>query len=183
MNTLRAFFAITFTGKTQTKLASLLNQLKQQYHHHDIRWTDLNNLHITLQFIPHLNPNHIDELVRQINTLPTPFSIQFGEVELFPSIEKPKFISLHVEPNDLLAGLAKQLSKPLQTLGYAVETLPFRGHITLGRIRGPKPTKEEMKQSTLPDLPSFSVQELVLLESKPDSDSSRYFPLAHFKLS
>lgn len=183
MKTIRAFFAISFTGKTQAALSSLLDQLKQQYHHYDIRWIDLNNLHITLQFIPHLNPDHIDELVRQARILSAPFTIQFGEIELFPSIEKPKYISMQVQPNDLLAGLAKELSRPLQILGYAVETRPFRGHVTLGRIRGPSPTKEEMEQIARPDLPSFSIQELILLESRADSEGSQYIPLAHVKLS
>jgi 2'-5' RNA ligase len=85
---------------------------------------------------------------------------------------------------DQLQSLHRQLDTNLHTLGFAKETRGFNPHLTLGRVKSLKNVAAVTAKLLMADLPamSFSVSELVVMQSQLHPAGSIYTPLAHCQL-
>lgn len=185
MKTIRAFFAITLAQVAQDAMSTVLTTLKQSIPSEAVRWTEINNLHITLQFLPRIQPNQVAELVKSLSgeLQNTPaFLLDWGNITLFPNLSHPRIIALEVEPSSSLEQLATTIKHKISALGYPVETRPFRGHLTLGRLRNTVVKQAILKQIKVSLIPSTTVSELYLFESKSNKEGSNYLSLAQFSL-
>ncbi|MFT4057921.1 MAG: RNA 2',3'-cyclic phosphodiesterase [Legionella sp.] len=186
MHSLRVFFAITPPKLIQPLLVKTLASLRKAFPEQALKWMQPENLHITLQFIGNIPQIQITELIHQVqlafkNTSALP--LQLGQLEWFPSLEQRKLLSLTVEPQDLLRMLSSTLRQILIDLNLGPETLPFRGHMTLGRIVQPSLCLKRLETQTIPSIPEVLIDTIHLLESRSDNSGSNYHPLAEFKLT
>ncbi|CAM2888189.1 RNA ligase/cyclic nucleotide phosphodiesterase [Legionella steigerwaltii] len=186
MHPLRVFFAINFPNKTQGKLSSCLHSLQETISSDYIRWVQVEKMHITLQFLGNLPPEQLISVIEQVHTtiknLPT-FQLELGHWEWFPTSRHPKVLALSVQPQATLAALSDAIGSALIALNIPVETRPFRGHLTLGRVIRHKVPHELLETIKMPIIPPIAVGKIYLIESRPEKGKQNYYPLAEFKLA
>lgn len=172
-------------GSSHLLLSATMAALKKSIPAHSIVWNAVNNLHVTLQFLNGLQQKHtsalIDHVRSQLKNMPA-FQLKLGDLEMFPTLEHPRIISLTVEPQAVLMELSNTIGQAISALGYPVESRLFQGHITFGRLHHYKPKAALLSQIHLPDIPAITIDKVYLVESKPDQKGSNYHILAQFDL-
>lgn len=175
---LRAFFGIRMPEETIQQLRDVLEQLKN---FPDLRVTLPENLHITLQFIDRLDPEHIPMLT-QIMTEKlanvSAFNLILQNLVLFPNETHPRVISLDTAQSDSLQRLASKVGSGLLKMKYTLEKRLYRPHLTLARIKDYKKIHLPVwnRQIIVP------VKEIILFHSEPTPDKSVYLPLQAISL-
>ncbi len=75
------------------------------------------------------------------------------------------------------------IGQGIESAGYKVETRPFRGHMTLGRFKtSQKNVLNFLSDAQAPDLGKIEISEVVLFQSEPHPEGSRYIPLHRIAL-
>lgn len=185
-NNIRAFFAIKPPPLMYNFLESLLKTLIHADQKHFIKWIDVEKLHITLQFIKSIQREDIDLLIELVNSRlksNTAFQLEFDQLEWFPALYRPRVLSLRVGPQVVLKTLAATLGQALIDLNYPVETRPFRGHLSLGRLAYSRTPVASISRIKLSDSPVVEINEVHLIESQLGKGKTLYLPLAQFKLT
>ena len=167
-------------------LENILNILKRSAPEHSIRWINRENLHITLQFLKKIEPEDVNPLIEQVRTElknTRAFQLELHHLEWFPEPRDPKILSLAVGPQDILRTLSATIGHAINALNYPVESRPFRGHMSIGRLPYRRPQSASLSTIKLPVIPPAFINELYLIESKPNNGPTSYYPLAQFNLS
>jgi 2'-5' RNA ligase len=166
----------------------LIGVLKKKSKSHAIRWTKIENLHITLQFLAEVKTEHLSSLIEhvrsQVEGVLNSTSIAFGQIHLFPNPFRPRVIVLDIVPQEELARMSELIGQGIKLTGYEIENRPFRAHLTLGRIKQPQDVDLGFlsEKNTLPQLESVDVREVALFRSEPQSDGSTYSVLEKITL-
>ena len=84
------------------------------------------------------------------------------------------------EGTSALARLARKLDAAGVGAGAPRERRPFRAHLTAGRLREPR--RVAVDRFPAPAAAGFSVEEVVLYESRLSSSGTSYVPLARLPL-
>lgn len=182
---IRGFFAIKLPKEIIDLVSETITNLKKMYKRQPIRWIKQEHLHITLQFLETIEMKDIDLLIEQVRnevSKTKSFLMNLNQLELFPGPYKPQVISFNLVPHDKLADLAQAIGRGIQSSGYAIETRPFRGHLTVARIKS-EGTQFELDNRIIPTFPEFWVKEITLVKSMPTQEGSNYFLLETFNLS
>lgn len=183
---IRVFFAIELPEKTKKSLSRFISLLKKTAKTNAIRWTKPENLHITLQFLAEVQIEHLPKLsanVRQNLALGSKkLSINLNTVHLFPNPFRPRVIVLDLMPQEELAILASLIGEGIKASDYPVESRPFRGHLTLGRIKYPVSNLNFLSEIKVPEWEKIGVEEIVLFRSEPKPEGSSYTPLERIVL-
>lgn len=149
-----------------------------------IHWTNLPNLHVTLQFLREFRLDHLSQLVEKVENelqnIPA-FRLELGNPQLFPSLKHPRVIALQAGPHEDLAKIAQKIGLAISALHYPLAREEYCGHLTLGRIH--RNTRfNSLEHLELPTIPSVRISEICLFESKSGYKKQIYIPLAYFKL-
>ncbi|OGT37783.1 MAG: 2'-5' RNA ligase [Gammaproteobacteria bacterium RIFCSPHIGHO2_12_FULL_37_14] len=153
--------------------------LKKKSKTNAIRWSILENLHITLQFLPEVHSEHLDRLIQnvrdQLQDKVKSVKLIFDGLELFPNPYRPRVIVLKVISQENLTQLSALIGHGIKASNYELEQRPFRAHLTLGRIKHP----HDINLNFLADCRNFSVEamdinEVILFRSEPLPEGSRY---------
>lgn len=134
---IRAFLAIEFGAELQLALHGWMMRLKKKDTYHFVRWTKLENLHLTMRFLGNQPETALDKLRSLLEERLVeidPFSIGLTSLGVFPSIRKAQVIWIGVSAPPALVDTASILRKCCIDAGMGVEDKPFSPHITLGRV-------------------------------------------------
>lgn len=108
----------------------------------DVRWTAVENMHMTIRFLGDISPEEIVPVVRQIRRAAdgVPCArVAIKGVGAFPSLDDPRVIIARVEGDTRpLQTLFANLQESLKTLGFRPEPRPLELHVTLGYVKGDK---------------------------------------------
>ncbi len=105
------------------------------------RWVKTENLHLTLKFIgayPEEDVGVLSNELRETGGRCAPFEAALGGCGAFPSPGKARIIWVGMTRG--VAGaeaVARKLDARLDKVGIAREGRPFRGHITIARLKQP----------------------------------------------
>ena len=176
---IRAFFGISLTPKVIQQLmrdfASLQRTLQG-----NAQPIDSALLHITVKFLNTIDARSLAmlaDIANDIAATSSPFELQLKKITSFPRVG-PKVIAAYLVPHPELLRLHTELDESAEKVGIVSESRRYRPHITLGKLKSIPSYVEtiECLDVTIP------VTELVLYESKPGPEGSRYIPLRRFKL-
>lgn len=184
MTNIRAFFAIDLPDSQKQQIETVIKLLRAYISNPQIRWTQPNNLHITLQFLAQIKESDLPVLTQQVQKtiqLIRPFDLLFDQLEWFPSHHHPRIISFAFSPSDALTQLVKTIGEGILATGYSIETRPFRGHLTLARV--PLLKKNISLPDTKTKIKKIHVDTVTLYQSTPNKMGSNYIPLQHFRLT
>ena len=188
METLRLFVAVPATDAVREAAGAAVGALRG---HGDVRWTAIENLHLTLKFLGETPAEKVPEIreaiAKKANGF-SPFVLQSGGVGAFPNPRKPQIVWLAVEgETGVLAQLAGEIDRAVQPLGFDLEKRPFRAHVTIGRVRSPRGLPELARRlqhaagETVGPV-EWPVEGLHLVRSVLRPAGSEYTTLHHFPL-
>jgi RNA 2',3'-cyclic 3'-phosphodiesterase len=105
-----------------------------------LRWINPKNIHLTLRFLGEIDPadlGTLKEAVEKSAAGTAPFELALSKAGFFGSKRNPRVIWLGLEEQPLLKNLARDLEDSLHQAGFGRADKPFRGHLTLARIKRP----------------------------------------------
>lgn len=184
----RVFFAVDLNRSVKEQIASLITTMKKQAKSNAIRWCKPDNLHVTLQFLAEIPqealPTLISNVRAQLNYPMEAIQINFLKPSLFPNPFRPRVIALELQSHTQLGFLAQQIGKGILATHFDTEDRPFRGHLSLGRIKYINGDNLSfLSHIELPAIDPIFVEEVVLFRSEPHPDGSHYTPLERIKLN
>ena len=180
---MRLFTAINLPDEMIWKLERLLSVLRPEAL---IKWSPLDNLHITTKFIGEWPADRVPEIENiLLELLPRqPFSIELRELGWFPNERSPRVLWAGVHASTDLTELAHATEQCLSRLGIPAEGRPFAPHLTLARIKNPVPLnalRAKVQELQPAAMGSFEVKEFHLFRSDPGSHASIYRKLQAFQ--
>jgi RNA 2',3'-cyclic 3'-phosphodiesterase len=182
VESVRAFFAVELGEAARREVAELARRLAGEAGGDGVRWIPWESYHVTLRFLGETPPERLGELVACVGRETArcvPFTLQLGGLHAFPNPRRARIVVLDVEPadparEDALEALAAAVERGTVAAGFRPEPRPFRGHVTLGRVR-PGRRAPPLDGSCAPE--PFRVERIVLFRSDLGGDGARYTPL------
>ncbi len=153
-----------------------------------IKWTDMEQSHITLKFLGQTDEELIPQIEQElaqiaIHTQPT--TVKMQSIGVFPNMRRPRVLWLGLEENQILTQLASDIDLAMSGLGFQREERDFRPHITLGRIKF-LPDRQALEHIIdkysgyyFQDIP---VRQIILYQSELMPQGPVYTALARFDL-
>lgn len=176
---IRIFFAVDLPADIKEQIGQFIGVLKKKARSHSIRWSRPENLHVTLQFLAEVKTEHLSQVIACVrNQLAVSLkhaNLHFGSLQLFPNPFRPRVIVYEINPQDDLARLSGLIGEGIKLANYAIETRPFRAHLTLGRIKQPQGLDLHfLSEVKLPSMTALRINEVVLFRSEPQPEGSHY---------
>jgi RNA 2',3'-cyclic 3'-phosphodiesterase len=185
--TIRTFIAIEIPGNIISKIRELQEGIKK--YSFKIRWVRPENIHLTLKFLGDIEAVNIDEIAEAISKTVTGYtsiSLKAKGIGVFPGIKRPRVLWVGLTgQSESLVRLQKTLDENLQTLGFPGEKRPFRGHLTMGRIKANIDVKkfgDALMAFRSFETETFTAGQLVLYKSELKPSGAVYTKLADASL-
>lgn len=138
---MRLFVAVELDDTVRAEIGRFMADLRRGGG--PVKWVEPPNLHLTLKFlgeVPDARAGEAAQIVRDCTTGVAPFRMEARGVGGFPNLKRPRVIFVGAEVERLMAHeLARRLNEEMQLLDVPSEKRPFQCHITLGRMREPRP--------------------------------------------
>lgn len=175
----RSFVAVPLPEAVQDALFATAGELAQELP--AVKWSrKARNLHVTIKFLGRVADDRLVEvavaLERAMGTEPR-FAVDVRGVGAFPSAAKANVIWVGAGDGDgRLAAVARAVEEVAAAAGVGErETRPFRGHVTLGRVKGRgADARRALDRFAERAFGQVEVTELHLYESQPGGDGSTY---------
>jgi 2'-5' RNA ligase len=151
----------------------------------EVRFTRETQIHVTLKFLGDTDPELLPRLRSALSSVRIePFEWSVRGLGFFPPRGRPRVLWAGIEDGGRLAALARRVEDAVVPLGFARERRPFRSHLTLARVRGPRGLRElEQRVAALGGSVSVALAPalaFVLYRSHLEPAGSRYERLGEF---
>jgi RNA 2',3'-cyclic 3'-phosphodiesterase len=181
---MRLFTAIDLPEDILRRLDRLLSTLRPEAL---IKWSPLDNLHVTLKFIGEWPAERALEIENALSTLVprSRFEVEVRDLGWFPNERSPRVLWAGVHGGPGLGQLARDTEEVLATLGIPREDRTFAPHLTLARIKNAvplNPLRAKVSELQPAAMGSFNVSSFCLYRSDPGSQASIYRKLRIFNL-
>lgn len=187
-DTIRAFVAIELPHRVIVSIAEIQSRLKA--YGFNIRWVRPENIHLTIKFLGNIAAETVAPVCEAVSNAVSdyePLSLEAGGVGVFPHMRRPRVVWIGITGrNTGLQALQKRVDAELAAMGFAKERRPFKGHLTLGRVKGDVPLKqlqEALHACGHDHGGSFAATELVLFKSDLKPTGAEYTKLCQMKIS
>jgi 2'-5' RNA ligase len=104
----------------------------------------------------------------------------------FPSLGRPRVLWVGIARGVAeIAALAAAVDRATAGLGFPPESRPFRGHLTVARVRSPRGLPalvEAVRAAGAPDFGAWTVSEVVLYESRLRPTGAVHVPVSRHAL-
>jgi len=172
---MRLFTAIDLPVEMLEKLGVFLARLRPLA---KLRWTEVQNLHITTKFIGEWPEDRVDVMKTALRGVAQvgPISISVRGVGSFPDAHSPRVFWAGVESGEALLKLARGTEQALATLGVPVETRSYSPHLTLARVKESADFGDVIPSAGNPDFGAFQASSFFLYLSA----NGKYSKLAEF---
>ncbi len=188
----RAFLAIELRENVKAALAGLLGQLERA-RVSGLRLVNPDGIHLTLKFFGDIERTQVESITGHVSRAVLshrPFTLELGEVGVFPSIRSPRVLWVGIEGDTKpLRELYRRTEDALEKLGYARDTRAFSPHLTLGRIGNRTPPVDRRRAAEALFSAEFEpgvcieVACVSLMRSILRPDGARYERLAQMPLA
>ena len=170
---LRLFAGIALDDAARDTCTNVAMRLEQ--HGFEARYESPAKLHITLAFLGNVDAERAEEIervVREVAASAASFDLTLDKLGAFPHERKPRIIYVGSrEQGPRFRDLANRLRGAYRAIGFTFEDDAV-AHVTIARV------KNQRRKSTLPPLEvhptTLTVNRLVLFESIPDRETTRY---------
>lgn len=169
-NIIRTFIAIELPEKIIYTIRKVQEEIKS--YGLKIRWVRPENIHLTLKFLGDIQEADTEKVARAISESVTDYSaisLAVKGIGVFPGIKKPRVLWLGISKQlDLLTALQQTLDEKLEAMGFPKEKRPFKGHLTLGRIKSkidPKTLHDVLKKFIQFESEPFVADKIILYKS------------------
>jgi 2'-5' RNA ligase len=180
---MRLFTAIDLPAEMLLRLERLLSALRPEAL---IKWSPLDNLHITTKFIGEWPEQRLEELHGALMGLipREEFEIEVRDLGWFPNERSPRVLWAGVQAGTALKQLMAETEERLLALGVAKEDKTANPHLTLARIKNPAPLRNlrnKVEELQPAELGTFPARHFCLFRSDPGSNASIYRKLREYR--
>lgn len=186
----RIFVAINLPGDIKKELSSY----SEKWSNLPARWTERDNLHITLEFLGHLTDEEVGDVclaVRDVAERHNSFSLNLNKISYSTNKKgdkeiAPKMVWAEGERSEELADLRDDLENTLTNkISFVPENKSFAPHITLARIsswgwKGINPEERPEINENIDYL--FTVESIEIMESELRKNGPIYTVLESHQL-
>jgi 2'-5' RNA ligase len=141
MSRTRTFIAVELVKPIRDQLFALQKDLS--HFARDVKWTEPENLHVTLNFLGEVGDTDLPAICRLVSDRARgfgPFHLNVEALGCFPHVRRPRVLWVGVGAGaEELVRLHDALEGPLFDLGCRREDRRFTPHVTLGRIKSTGP--------------------------------------------
>jgi len=153
-----------------------------------VRWVRDDLAHITLKFFGEVSPERLDVIAEAVEAGTRgcgAMTLRLEQLGVFPSLRRPKVLWLGVDAPTSLELLKDRVERFAEGIGFPPEGIPFRAHVTLGRVReGQRLPPGALEQSGIAARGNaFTADSVVLYESRLTSAGPEYTPRLTLSLS
>jgi 2'-5' RNA ligase len=164
---MRLFFAIFPDENLKTELVALQQKIQTQFPQLSIKWSQPENLHLTLRFLGEID----NEKAQHLQAIEMPqhhsFNLALEKLKPFSSAKQPRSLVITLALSSALAKLMQSIDQVISQAQLPLEQRPYIPHITLGKIKNNNTVKmPEMTALQLPSLPALKVKEIILVHSE-----------------
>lgn len=136
-DTIRTFIAVEIPENVISSIRDIQQDLKA--YGVDIRWIRPENIHLTLKFLGDVQAADIENISGVMSGTAegvSSISLQAKGIGVFPGVKRPRILWVGLTGQlELLSRLQKSLDANLKGIGFPTEKRPFKGHLTIGRIK------------------------------------------------
>jgi RNA 2',3'-cyclic 3'-phosphodiesterase len=180
---MRLFTAIELPNEILIRLDRLLALLRPEAL---LKWSPLDNLHLTTKFIGEWPEARLEELVTALKEIPArqPFQAALKHLSWLPNETSPRALVLGVQSGEELPRLARETEARLSKMGIQKEERAFRPHVTLARIKSRVPLgglHDKIDELEPASIGSLTVDAFCLYRSDPGSQGSLYRKLHSYR--
>jgi 2'-5' RNA ligase len=184
---IRAFIAISLPESVLQAMGQAQETLRRLGR--GIRWVRKEGIHLTLKFLGDVDTDHVENIhmaMERASKGTSPFVLTGDGIGVFPDLKRPRVIWIGLSGDlQVLLALQARLESQLKGLGFPKEKRPFKGHLTLGRVKGRLGASELRK--ALEGFGSFqteafTVRSVALFQSTLHPQGAVYTKLAEVSL-
>ena len=185
MSQLRAFLAIDVDEDLKAKMYKVIKEFRQI--DANIKYVDLENLHLTLKFFGDIDTEGIDLLSSKISKVVSnfdKFTIRIKGCGAFPNTNRIKVIWLGIDEDELIKQLHDELDKEFVQLGFDKDKR-FSSHLTIGRMKsakGKNKVKSTIEEFSEVEIGEMEVDKIILKKSTLTPQGPIYEDLEIFEL-
>ena len=185
MSQLRAFLAIDVDEDLKAKMYKVIKEFRQI--DANIRYVDLENLHLTLKFFGDIDTEGIDLLTSKISKVTEnfdKFTIKIKGCCAFPNVNRIKVIWLGIDEDELIKQLHDELDEEFVQLGFDKDKR-FSSHLTIGRMKsakGKNKVKSTIEEYSEVEIGEMEVDRIILKKSTLTPQGPIYEDLEIFEL-
>jgi 2'-5' RNA ligase len=187
MSRVRTFIAVELTESIRAEIEDLQHEFERAGT--EVKWTEPENLHVTLVFLGEVDDKEIPTVCRiaaQAVAGMGPFPLSVEGVGCFPNARRPRVVWVGVgQGQDELVRIHDALETPLLDLGYRREDRKYTPHITLGRAKSDRPTERlsaAIARQAGWKAGDMTVTEILVMGSELTRDGPIYTVLGRVKL-
>jgi len=187
-NIIRTFIAVEIPEKVISSIARVQEGIKN--YGFKIRWVRPESIHLTLKFLGNIEAADTENIGRAVYEAAktfTPLSLKAKGVGVFPGIKRPRVVWVGITGQlETLVRLQKTLDKNLEAIGFPKEKRPFKGHLTLGRIKKKIDTNtfiEALDTFGNFETETFTADRVVLYKSELKASGAVYTKLVSARLA
>jgi len=173
----RLFIAIDLPQQARDQISDLYCAIK------GAKWTDENQLHLTLRFIGETDFDTEDRIIGALEHIQfDPFTIKLQSVGYFPPRKDPRILWVGVDDNSCLMQLQACIERSLVNLQLEPDTRKFHPHITIARLDNPHKERvvEMITDNSLFCIEPFSVSDFHLYRSYTGKSGAQHVLEASF---
>lgn len=184
---MRAFIALTLDERFLSDLW-LLTSASRAKTEPAFRWTQRNNLHLTIKFLGEITQAQCASVKDALKSLP-PLQLPSAKIKdagFFPDVRRPRIYKLEFETNESILNLVRSIESITTANSIPREARPFRPHLTLARIKDlhPFPPLQLISQMNreIQSLGETSFTNLTFYESRLTPKGPVYTSLSSLKV-
>ncbi len=184
---MRLFIAIELPEAIKTEIARVQERLRKGGA--TASWTRPEGIHLTLKFLGEVEESKAAGIFAALEAGcrgTAPVRIGIAGAGAFPNLKAPRVLWLGVRGDvDRLAALHAAVEDAVERLGFDRETRKFSPHLTLARIKFPKPRDNwaavigSIEQA---DLGGFTADHVSLMKSELRRDGAVYTEIGRVEL-
>ena len=182
---IRAFIAIDIPEDVCAAIAEAQARLKRAHVGVKVSWTKVENVHLTLQFLGHVEEATIARISQSLAAVAerhAAFDIPVRGAGAFPNEKSPRVLWVGCDDDGgKLKALARAVQSEMEQFGFEPEHREFSAHLTLGRVKFPKPDAALTKAlDSIKDdaFGAMRVEAIHLFESRLHPEGSIYSKLS-----
>ncbi len=176
----RVFVAIPVSAPTSTAIIQLTDERI------NFRWSDEENLHLTLRFIGEVDPALKEAISRKLDEIVVePFILPVEKIGAFPTRGQPQVVYAGVgTAHTRLFQLQHRVEEALAGLGLPLELRAFSPHITIARVSRchPMTVNDFVKRHREFVAPPFKVEKFCLYQTQMTHFGAQYTCLKEYTL-
>lgn len=179
---MRSFLALPIRDNVRAKVKSFVEDVKKGIRSR-VKWVEEDNLHFTIFFFGEIDKedvNRIESVINEKIPLIKKFNVRLRGVSFFPNEKRVRVIWIEVEEGGEEMKFIYLTLYPEFSRFLKIRKENFIPHLTIGRAKMGLTDREVSLFKTDPVFPYFTIDKIVLFESKLTPKGPIYTPIKKF---